>query len=102
DEFIGLASRIGVGGKHRGKGGERSLRIDQQEIELLAHERFEGRQGNVAMRAANAAHNFETAFIDRRASRAYIEQRANDRFAQPADGNARLELSDTLLQQVVM
>src|SRR5262249_6881289 len=34
DELIRLASRIGVGGKHRGKGGERSLRIDQQEIEL--------------------------------------------------------------------
>src|SRR6266700_1511866 len=43
DELIRLASRIRVGGEHRGKGGERSFGIDQQEIELLAHERFEDR-----------------------------------------------------------
>src|SRR5215471_8637796 len=102
DELIRLASRIGVGRKHRGKGGERGFGIDQQEIELLAHERFEGRQGNVAIRAANAAHSFETAFIDRRASRAHIEERANDRFPQPADRNARLELGNALLQEFVM
>lgn len=54
------------------------------------------------MGAANATQGFETAFIDRRASRAYIEQRANDRFAQPTDGNTRLKLGDALLQQFMM
>src|SRR5262249_34266619 len=51
------------------------------------------------MGAANATQGFETAFIDRPASGAYIEQPANDRFAQPTDGNARLEFGDALLQQ---
>src|SRR6516225_7966319 len=54
------------------------------------------------MGAANAAHGFEAAFIDRRASRAYIQERANDRFARPTDGNARLELGDAVLQEFVM
>ena len=69
---------------------------------MLAHQRFEGRQGNVTMRAANATQGFETAFIDRRAPHAHIEERANDRFAQPTEGNARLELGNALVQEFVM
>jgi hypothetical protein len=43
----------------------------------------QGRGCAITMRAANATQGFETAFIDRRASRAHIEERANDRLAQP-------------------
>src|SRR4029450_1382827 len=54
DEVERLEPLLTVGRKHRRDRGQRGFLIEQQHVELLAHERLEGRQGQVAMSPANA------------------------------------------------
>src|SRR5262249_22119577 len=65
DEVERLASSITVGGKHRRKCRERSFRVEQQDEELLAHERLERRERHVTVGAANAAQRFKAALVGR-------------------------------------
>ena len=75
-----LAPCLRVGGKHRRNGGQRSLLIDQQHVELLAHERLELRQRHVAMRPGECgATSLEAALVDRGPRHAGIEQRRGRR-----------------------
>ena len=45
DQVEGLRAGVRIGRKHRRNGRERRLLVDQQHVELLAHQRLEGRRG---------------------------------------------------------
>src|SRR5262245_5237750 len=102
DEAEHLAPGLGIAREHPRDGGERGLLVEQQHVELLAHECLEDRQRDLAVCAAKAAHRLEAAFVDRAASQSGIDKPADDRFAYAPDGYARLELGDPLLQQFAM
>ena len=92
---------LGIGRKHRRNSGERSFLIDQQHVELLAHQRLEVRQAacrREPARMRRTASNPRSSIAAARHAR--IEEPADDGFAQAADRNARLELGNPLLQQL--
>src|SRR5262245_58030976 len=62
DEAEHLAPGLGIAREHPRDCGKRGLLVDQQHGELLAHQRLEDRQRDVAVRAAKAAHGLEAAF----------------------------------------
>src|SRR5262245_19062624 len=102
DEAEHLAPGLGIAREQPRDCAERGLLVDQQHVELFAHERLEGRQRDVAVRAAKAADGLEAALVDRAAPHAGIDQPADDRFAYAPDGHARFDLGDPGLQQLAM
>ena len=97
DEIERLARRLEVGGEHRRERGERSVRVDQQDEELLAHERLEFRERDIFITTTKTTQRLKSTFVNGTPSQADIDQRANDCFAQTAKRNVRLELRDPLL-----
>jgi hypothetical protein len=65
---------------------------------LFAHQCLEGRKRHIAMHAANAPQGFEAPFVHGGSSHAHIDESADNSLAQPAGGDARLELGDPRLQ----
>jgi hypothetical protein len=96
------APNLGIGRKHRGKGGECRFRIDEQHVELLAYQRLKGGKGQIAMSLANAAHRFEAAFVDGGARHAGVEEPTDNGLTQAACRNARLELGNPIAQKLGM
>src|SRR5262245_20508148 len=102
DEVECLAPQLFIGRKHRRQRRKRGLLIDQQHVELLAHERLEVGQWQVAVGLADAPDRLEAALVDRGPRHADVEQRADHGFAQAADRDARLEVGDPALQQLAV
>ena len=102
DQIECLLPLFRVVGKHRWNRRERGFGVDQQHVELLAHGRLEGRQRDVGVVFADASHHFETALVDRGAVHAGEKQGANDRLAQAAGCDTRLEFGDALLHKFAM
>jgi hypothetical protein len=102
DGIEGFAPRLSVGRKQRGKGRKCALLIDQQHRELLAHQCLEFRQRHISVTITKTTYGLESSFVDGTSFQAYVDERANNGFAQSAGRDLRLELGDPFLQQLIM
>ena len=102
DQLVCFLSAFEIGWKHRRNGLKRGLLIDQQDIELLAHQLLEFGNRHVAVRLADAARQLKPTLVDCGAIHPDIDQAANDRRPQTASRNERLKLGNALLQKLAM
>ena len=102
DQAECLFASFDIGRKHRRNCGKRCLLIDQEDIELLAHERLEIRDRHIAVRLPDAASQFKASFIDCGAVHSRVNQTANNGCTQATGRNARFELGDPFLQKLAM
>lgn len=96
------APRFRVRRQHGRDGGKRGVGIEEQDIELLTHQRLEGGKRQVAVRLSNAPDGLKSTFVDRPSAHAGIEQSADNRRAQSADRNASFQLGNSLAEELAM
>ena len=87
DYLVPLLSTFEIRWKHRWNSLKRGLLVDQQDIELLAHQLLEFGNRHIAVRLADAARQLKASLVDASAIHPDIDQAANDRRPQTAGRN---------------